>query len=62
MFEDEDYEQNFHDYYNIEPDEQTTEIVEKWEGYKPYTTWEDIYNKYSLDVLYEWLDDNNYTV
>ena len=62
MFEDEDYEQNFHDYYNIEPDEQRNDIVEKWEGYQPYTTWEDIYNKYSLDVLYEWLRDNNYTI
>lgn len=60
MFTDEDCEEDFYEIFNLEPDEQCSEVISKWEGYIPYKNWEDIYNTYSLDILQDWLVYNNY--
>ena len=55
VFENEDNEQEFYNWYNFEPDEQKKEVYEKWLGYKPFNTYQDIYDKYSQDILHFWI-------
>lgn len=44
-FENEDDEVSFYNYFNLEPDEQCLEIEKQWFGYKPFESWNDLYNK-----------------
>jgi hypothetical protein len=45
-FENEDDEEAFYNYFNLEPDEQCLEIEERWFGYKPFDSWNELYNRY----------------
>ena len=62
MFQDEDEEEEFFNYFNFEPDEQRIEVINNWLGEKTFESWEDIYNTYSLDVLHEWLHYKSYII
>jgi len=43
-FENEEDEVSFYNYFNLEPDEQCLEIEKQWFGYKPFESWNDLYN------------------
>jgi hypothetical protein len=45
-FENEEDEVAFYNYFNLEPDEQSLEIEEYWFGYKPFDSWNDLYNRF----------------
>lgn len=62
LFDNDDDLEDFYDSYHMEPDEQPYEVVNKWFGIQPYTCYEEIYDKYKLEVLNEWLIKNNYIV
>lgn len=59
-FDNEDDEEDFYDFYNMEPDEQSREVLSKWFGSQPFNSYEEIYNKHKLEILNEWLFVNNY--
>ena len=58
IFDNEDYEENFYNMYNLEPDEQKQHVLQNWFGEKKYKTWNEIYKKYSLEILHTWLNSN----
>jgi len=45
-FENEEDEVVFYNYFNLEPDEQSLEIEKRWFGYKPFESWNDLYDGY----------------
>ena len=45
-FENEEDEEAFYNYFNLEPDEQSLEIEKLWFGYKPFESWNDVYDGY----------------
>ena len=51
---------DFYDFYDMEPDEQPREVLSKLYGIQPYNNYEEIYNKYKLQILNDWLLNNNY--
>ena len=58
-FSNDDNLEEFFDYYNMEPDEQPREVIDKWLGVQPYNSYKEIYDKYSLQILKDWLKQNN---
>lgn len=52
--------EDFYDFYDMEPDEQPREVLSKWFGIQPFNNYEEIYNKYKLQILNDWLSNNNY--
>ena len=49
-FPNEEDEELFYNYFNLEPDEQSLEIEERWFGYKPFDSWNDLYNRYHITL------------
>lgn len=58
IFENDDKEEKFHNMYDLEPDEQSREVVECWYGEKKFQTWKEIYDRYTFPILTEWLEQN----
>lgn len=58
-FPNDDDLEDFFNYYDMEPDEQPREVIDKWLGVQPYNSYKEIYDKYSLPILKEWLKQNN---
>ena len=54
--------EDFYDFYDMEPDEQPREVLSKWFGIQPFNNYEEIYNKYKLQILNDWLLNNNYII
>lgn len=57
-FDCEDDEEIFYNMYNLEPDEQKLQILQNWFGEKRYNNWNEIYKKYSIELLHNWLHTN----
>ena len=47
----------FHNYYDLEPEEQPRIVVDQWFGEKPFKTYNQLYKKYKLDVFKEWFKE-----
>jgi hypothetical protein len=55
VFANENDEETFHNWYNMEPDEQPLIVKEKWMGTKSYASWSEIYEKYACAPFNEWI-------
>lgn len=60
VFDDEDKEEKFHNLYDLEPDEQNRDILERWYGRRPFHSWIEIYDRYKSSILHKWLDDHQF--
>jgi hypothetical protein len=58
-FENVDNEEEFLNFYDYEPDEQTIQTQNKWLGMRTYETWGHIYEKHKCEPYNEWLIENN---
>jgi len=54
-FDDDNAEEAFYNWFNVDPDEQPAEVKAKWLGQKTYVKWEDIYKKYACAPFNEWM-------
>ena len=50
VFDNEDNEEQFYIWYNVEPDEQPIGVIEKWRGIKSHSTWNEIYTYFVNDT------------
>lgn len=57
VFTDDDEMELFHNYYDLEPEEQPRIVVDQWFGEKPFKTYNQLYKKYKLDVFKEWFKE-----
>ena len=57
-FDCEDDEERFYNMYDLEPDEQKLQVLQNWFGEQKYNSWNEIYKKYSLEILHTWLNTN----
>jgi hypothetical protein len=55
VFANENDEETFHNWYNMDPDEQPLSVKEKWRGVRTYTSWTEIYDKYACAPFNEWM-------
>lgn len=55
IFDDDETEEAFYNWFNVDPDEQPAEVKSKWLGQKTYGKWEDIYTKYACTPFNEWM-------
>lgn len=55
-FASDDDADDFFDTFDLEPDEQSKDILNKWFGEKPYVSWKQLHDEYTLDVLHWWFD------
>jgi len=56
IFEDEDMEEEFRIWFDVDPDEQPTSVKDKWIGQKKYEQWSDIHICYACEPYNEWLN------
>lgn len=59
IFDNVDNEEQFFNFYNYEPDEQSLDVQSKWLGKKIYDSWEHIYEKHKCEPYNDWLRVNN---
>ena len=58
VFDNEDNEEKFHNMYDLEPDEQSRNVLECWYGKRPFHSWIEIFDRYKSSILDKWLHEN----
>lgn len=61
-FEDEDDEEKFYNFCNLEPDEQTLDVLQKWYGTRIFDSWQQIHDKYYFEDIHNWFENRLETV
>lgn len=61
-FEDEDDEEKFYNFCNLEPDEQRLDVLQKWYGKKVFNSWQEIHDKYYFEDIHNWFENRLETV